>query len=48
VLAFTDVFHFLTHKLARLRTCRFTLAFIFARPLDCPLLWHVNLQYGTN
>jgi hypothetical protein len=40
MFAFTNMFHFLAHKLACLSTGRFAFALIFARAFNCFFLWH--------
>jgi hypothetical protein len=44
MFTFSDVFHFLTHKLARLSGRRFAFAFIFTRPFGCVFFWHSNVD----
>lgn len=40
MLAFTNVLHFLAHKLARLSAGRFALTFVFTRSFDCFFFRH--------
>jgi hypothetical protein len=40
MLAFPNVFHFLSHKLARLSTGRFAFALVLARSFNCFFFWH--------
>jgi hypothetical protein len=40
MLALSNVFHFLAHKLARLSRRRFAFPLIFPRPFYCFFFWH--------
>jgi len=40
MFAFSNMFHFFAHKLARLRAGRFALTRILARAFDGVLFWH--------
>jgi hypothetical protein len=40
VLAFSNMFHFFAHKLARLRAGRLTFTSVLVRAFDCVLFWH--------
>ena len=40
MFAFSNVFHFLAHKLARLSAGRFAFTLVFARSFNCFFFWH--------
>ena len=44
MFALTNVLHFLSHKLTRLRRGRLTFSCVFSRPFDCLFLWHIQLK----
>jgi hypothetical protein len=48
VFAFPDVFHFLTHELARLRRRRFAFTLVFACPFDCFFFWHIKNCFASS
>jgi hypothetical protein len=42
MFAFANMFHFFTHKLARLSGRRFALPFVLARSFDSVFFWHTK------